>query len=70
MISFQDALTKYISKWDEELINTEFENLIPLYPKKVYHLLLIGSPYKTADDNADIKESEFMDSIYMNNTVD
>ena len=70
MISFQDALTKYILPWDEENTNTEFDKLVPLYPKKTYHLLLIGSPYRSEINAADIKETEDMDSIYNDNSID
>ena len=56
-------MTKYILPWEEENIIIEFEKLIPLYPKKTYHLLLIGSPYRSETNSADIKEVEDMESI-------
>ena len=64
MISYQDALTKYIKgkSWTEETeenkddkINAEFEKLIPLYPKKTYHLVLIGSPNTSDTISVNIK---------------
>jgi len=46
MITFKEAMTKYVSKWTEENKTKIFDELKELYPKRTQHLILIGSPYK------------------------
>ena len=47
MITFKDAMTKYISKWTSDNKNIIFEELKLIYPKRTQHLVLIGSPYRS-----------------------
>jgi len=70
MITFKDAMTKYISKWTSDNKNIIFEELKLIYPKRTQHLVLIGSPYRSEINAADIKETEDMDSIYNDNSID
>ena len=58
MISYKDALNKYVAKWGDNNKNDVFEQLIPIYPKRTSHLLLIGSPYRSETTNSTLHNKE------------
>jgi hypothetical protein len=70
MISFKKGIDLYMKKWEENAIEEEFQRLIPIYPKKIYHLLLIGSPYRSDSAFQDCKETEDRDSILTESLAD
>lgn len=47
MITFKDAMAKYISKWTKDNKDKIFDELKEQYPKRTQHLVLIGSPYRS-----------------------
>tara|TARA_B110000285_G_C14979839_1_gene540773 strand:+ start:138 stop:509 length:372 start_codon:yes stop_codon:yes gene_type:complete len=66
MITFKDAMAKYVSKWTAENKNQIFEELRAEYPKRTQHLILIGSPYRSDSTGGSAtyhnKETEMDDS--------
>ena len=66
MITFKDAMAKYVSKWTADNKNQIFEELRAEYPKRTQHLILIGSPYRSDSTGGSAtyhnKETEMDDS--------